>query len=153
RLSNSASRPAGSGLERTPWTKETLRLGAGAKPCIRSPTRIEMSLPRNPFAKGPTSGRVGQLEEASGYDPRTNIPVASAPGRTEDSRCAQVWLGAGLDSAVGHRKNSKLGGFAMGRMVLRLIAVGGLLALLGGSAVAQEKKPDATLKLSEGNVA
>ena len=41
----------------------------------------------------------------------------------------------------------------MGRMVLRLIAVGGLLALLGGSAVAQEKKPDATLKLSEGNVA
>src|SRR5262249_2893029 len=70
------------------------------KPYIRSPTGIEMSLPKNPFAKGPTSGRVGQLDEASGHNPRTNIPVASAPGRTEDSRCAQVWLGAGLDSAV-----------------------------------------------------
>jgi hypothetical protein len=41
----------------------------------------------------------------------------------------------------------------MRRTVIRLIAMGGLLSILGGVAVAQDKKPDATLKLSEGSVA
>ena len=41
----------------------------------------------------------------------------------------------------------------MRRAISRLVAVGGLLAILGGVAVAQDKKPDATLKLSEGSVA
>jgi hypothetical protein len=41
----------------------------------------------------------------------------------------------------------------MRRTVIRLIAIGGLLSILGGVAVAQDKKPDATLKLSEGSVA
>jgi hypothetical protein len=41
----------------------------------------------------------------------------------------------------------------MRRAVSRLIAVVGLLSMLGGVAVAQDKKPDATLKLSEGSVA
>jgi hypothetical protein len=37
--------------------------------------------------------------------------------------------------------------------MLELIAVGGLMSLVGGCAVAQEKKADATLKLSGRNVA
>jgi len=41
----------------------------------------------------------------------------------------------------------------MRRAVSRLIAVAGLLSMLGGIAVAQDRKPDATLKLSEGSVA
>jgi hypothetical protein len=41
----------------------------------------------------------------------------------------------------------------MRRTVIRLIAIGGLLSILSGVAVAQDKKPDATLKLSEGSVA
>jgi hypothetical protein len=41
----------------------------------------------------------------------------------------------------------------MRRAISRLVAVGGLLAILGGVAGAQDKKPDATLKLSEGSVA
>jgi hypothetical protein len=45
------------------------------------------------------------------------------------------------------------GGDIMRRAVVRLIAMGGLLSILGGVAVAQDKKPDATLKLSEGSVA
>src|SRR5262245_12948109 len=45
------------------------------------------------------------------------------------------------------------GGDIMRRAMGRLVAIGGLLAILGGVAVAQDKKPDATLKLSEGSVA
>jgi hypothetical protein len=41
----------------------------------------------------------------------------------------------------------------MRRTVIQLIAVGALMSFVGGFAVAQEKKPDATLKLSEGSVA
>ena len=41
----------------------------------------------------------------------------------------------------------------MRRMMLHLIGVGVLASFLGGLAVAQEKKPDATLKLTERDVA
>ena len=42
----------------------------------------------------------------------------------------------------------------MRRRLTALVAVGGMVALLVGSAVAQgTKKPDATVKLSEGSVA
>jgi hypothetical protein len=41
----------------------------------------------------------------------------------------------------------------MRRTLLQLIAVVGLMSLVGGFAVAQEKKADATLKLSEDDVA
>ena len=41
----------------------------------------------------------------------------------------------------------------MRRAVIALVVTGGLLAVLAGLAVAQAKKPDATLKLSEGSVA
>jgi len=41
----------------------------------------------------------------------------------------------------------------MRRTMLRLIAIGGLVSFLGGFAVAQEKKPDAMLKLTDRNVA
>ena len=41
----------------------------------------------------------------------------------------------------------------MRRVVLGLVAVGSLVSLLAGLALAQAKKPDATLSLSEGSVA
>jgi len=41
----------------------------------------------------------------------------------------------------------------MQRTVVQLIAVGALMSFLGGLAVAQEKKPDATLKLTDRDVA
>ncbi len=41
----------------------------------------------------------------------------------------------------------------MRRLVIGLVAVGGLFAMLSGLAGAQPKKPDATLTLSEGSVA
>jgi len=41
----------------------------------------------------------------------------------------------------------------MRRLVMGLVAVGSLVSLLGGLALAQAKKPDATLTLSEGSVA
>jgi hypothetical protein len=41
----------------------------------------------------------------------------------------------------------------MRRLVIGLVAVGSLVAVLAGLAGAQEKKPDATLTLSEGSVA
>jgi hypothetical protein len=41
----------------------------------------------------------------------------------------------------------------MRRRMLQWIAVSALMSFLGGFAVAQEKKADATLKLSQGNVA
>ena len=41
----------------------------------------------------------------------------------------------------------------MRRAVIGLVAVGGLVSLLLGLALAQAKKPDATLELSEGTVA
>jgi hypothetical protein len=41
----------------------------------------------------------------------------------------------------------------MRRAVIGLVAVGSLMSLLLGLALAQAKKPDATLKLSEGTVA
>jgi hypothetical protein len=41
----------------------------------------------------------------------------------------------------------------MRRAVIALVVTGGLVALLAGLAVAQAKKPDATLKLSEGSIA
>jgi hypothetical protein len=41
----------------------------------------------------------------------------------------------------------------MRRLVMGLVAVGSLVSLLGGLALAQAKKPDATLVLSEGSVA
>jgi hypothetical protein len=44
------------------------------------------------------------------------------------------------------------GGFVMRRVVIGLATVGSLVALLAGLALAQAKKPDATLTLSEGSV-
>ncbi len=41
----------------------------------------------------------------------------------------------------------------MKRRLIASIAVGAMLALLVGSALAEDKKPDATLKLAEGSVA
>ena len=41
----------------------------------------------------------------------------------------------------------------MRRVVIGMVAVGSLVSLLLGLALAQEKKPDATLQLSEGTVA
>jgi hypothetical protein len=41
----------------------------------------------------------------------------------------------------------------MRRVVIGVVAIGSLVSLLVGLAVAQAKKPDATLKLSEGTVA
>jgi hypothetical protein len=41
----------------------------------------------------------------------------------------------------------------MRRLMMGLVAVGSLVSLLGGLALAQAKKPDATLTLSEGSVA
>lgn len=41
----------------------------------------------------------------------------------------------------------------MRRVLVGLVAVGSLLSLLAGMALAQAKKPDATLTLSEGSVA
>jgi hypothetical protein len=41
----------------------------------------------------------------------------------------------------------------MRRVVMGLLAVGSLVSLLGGLALAQAKKPDATLTLTEGTVA
>jgi hypothetical protein len=41
----------------------------------------------------------------------------------------------------------------MRRLVMGLVAAGSLVSLLGGLALAQAKKPDATLTLSEGSVA
>ncbi len=41
----------------------------------------------------------------------------------------------------------------MRRVVIGVVAVGSLVSLLLGLALAQDKKPDATLKLSEGTVA
>jgi hypothetical protein len=41
----------------------------------------------------------------------------------------------------------------MRRALITLIAVGGLVALIGGLAEAQSKKPDATVELTEGSVA
>ena len=41
----------------------------------------------------------------------------------------------------------------MRRTMLRLIVIGGLVSFLGGFAVAQEKKPDAMLKLTDRDVA
>jgi hypothetical protein len=41
----------------------------------------------------------------------------------------------------------------MRRLVISLVAVGSLVAVLAGLVGAQEKKPDATLTLSEGSVA
>jgi hypothetical protein len=41
----------------------------------------------------------------------------------------------------------------MRRVLVALVAVAGVLSIVGGFAVAQGKKPDATLELSEGSVA
>jgi hypothetical protein len=41
----------------------------------------------------------------------------------------------------------------MRRLLIGVVAVGGLVAMLAGLAAAQGKKPDATLSLSEGSVA
>jgi hypothetical protein len=41
----------------------------------------------------------------------------------------------------------------MRRALITLVAVGGLVALIGGLAEAQSKKPDATVELTEGSVA
>lgn len=41
----------------------------------------------------------------------------------------------------------------MRRMLITLVAVGGLISLIGGLAGAQSKQPDATVELSSGSVA
>ena len=41
----------------------------------------------------------------------------------------------------------------MRRTMLRLVVIGSLVSFLGGFAVAQEKKPDAMLKLTDRDVA